>query len=301
MSRRQVTVADPGAEPILLGAATLAGRDAGGLAVAQNGCAGQILEPHETCVVAVRFRPAAGGEAVGALELASDQGPLDVPVSATAPSLSALSSPELPAKFTPIKAGDGIGYPQRWIPVLTNPLSAAVTIGSASLSGPGARRFRIRSDSCAHATLRPQRSCRLTVLFTPTRAGIAQAQLTLRGTGVPLTAALRPVAFPLPTVTRLVPAGTGGCAISAGDPIVAATSQPAIVLWTLARAPASERRGCGPAAAPGGARVAAGGAMTGHRRGRVAGAPGYRAQWRLGRAGGPGLAASRALRADRVG
>ena len=217
MSGRKVTVTDPGGKPILLGAATLAGSDAGGLAVLQNGCAGQVLEPHETCVVSVLFRPAAGGEAVGALELASDQGPLDVPVSAAAPSLSALRSLGLPAKFTPMGAGDGVGYPQRWALVLTNPLSAGVLITRASLSGPDARRFRIPSDRCAHATLGPRHSCRLTVLFTPTSAGSARAQLTLQGTGMPLTAALRPIVFPSPRSSGSCPAG-----------MAAARSQPQI-------------------------------------------------------------------------
>jgi hypothetical protein len=282
MSGRRVTVSDPGGEPILLGHATVAGPNAGGLAVDRNGCAGQVLEPHQTCVVSVLFRPDAGGEAVGALELTSDQGPLDVPVSGAAPSLSSLRSLELPAKFMPTGAGDGVGYPQRWVLVLTNPLSAGAFIARASLSGPDARRFRIPTDNCAHATLGPRRSCRLTVLFTPTRAGVARGQLTLRGAGVPLTAALRPVAFPLPTVTRLLPAGTGGCTISAEDPISAATSQASSVHWTLTRAPTSERRGCGRATAPGGAAVTEGYVVTGRRPVHVAGTLGYRAQWRLG-------------------
>jgi hypothetical protein len=126
------------------------------------------------------------------------------------------------------------------------------------------------------------------VLFTPTRAGLARGQLTVRGAGMPLTVALRPRAFPLPAITRLVPAGSTGCTIPAGDPIAAATSQRATVHWTLTRAPANERRGCGRTTAPGGAPVAAGRVVTSRRRGLVAGTPGYRAQWRLG-----GPAASR--------
>jgi hypothetical protein len=125
-------------------------------------------------------------------------------------------------------------------------------------------------------------------LFTPTRAGVARAQLTLWGAGAPLTAPLQPVAFPLPTVTRLAPAGTVGCVLSAGEPAAATTSQPATVRWTLTRAPASVRRRCGRTTAPAGAVVAAGRVMTARRRGRVAGTRGYGAQWPLGRAGGPG-------------
>jgi hypothetical protein len=251
--------------------------------VAQDGCAGQVLEPRETCVVSLVFRPAAGGEFAGSLHVASDQGPLDLPVVGAAPSLSSLRSAQLPRPaFTPTGAGDGVGYPQRSMLTLTNPLSAGVSIAHASLSGSDAQRFRIPSDGCAHATLRPGRSCRLTLMFTPTRAGAAQAELTIQGAGMPLTAALRPRAFPLPAVTRLMPTGSVGCAIPAGDPIAAATSQRSTVHWTLSRAPATARRGCGGTTAVGGAPVATGQTVTGRRRIRVAGTPGYRAQWRLG-------------------
>jgi hypothetical protein len=278
-----VTVTDPGTEPIVMSSATLMEPGPGPLAISQDGCSGQVLEPREGCVVSLVFRPAAGGEFLGSLQLASDQGPLDVPVVGAAPSVSALRSSQLPRPaFTPAGDGDGVGYPQRSVLTLTNPLSAGVSIAHASLSGADAGRFRIPSDGCAHATLGPGRSCRLTVLFTPTRAGVAQAQLTIQGAGMPLTAALRPRAFPLPAVTRLAPAGSVGCTIPAGDPIAAATSQRATVRWTLTRAPARDRRGCGRTTAPGGAPVAAGRTVTGRRRSRVAGAPGYRAQWRLG-------------------
>ncbi len=84
-----------------------------------------------------------------------------------------------------------------------NPFRATVSIGRAMLSGADARRFGITSDRCAHATLRPHGGCRLTVMFMPTRPGTARGQLTLHGTGSPLTAQLRPVAFALPAVTRL--------------------------------------------------------------------------------------------------
>ena len=287
-SSRPVRVSDPGTTPILFGPATLSGAGSAALAVAQNGCAGEVLEPRETCVVSLLFRPTVGGDAVGSLQLASDQGTLDVPVAAAALSVSALRSPQLPRPpFVPTKAGNGVGYPQRAVVTLTNPLSAGVPIARASLSGPDARRFRIRSDGCAHATLRPLRSCRLIVLFTPTRPGVAQAELTLRGAGIPLTAALRPMAFPLPTVLRLIPVATGGCAIPTGDPIAAVTSQRATVRWTLTPAPARGRRGCGRTAALGGAPVAAGSAVTGSRPGRVDGTPGYWARWRLANSSAP--------------
>jgi hypothetical protein len=279
-STTSVTVTDPGSVPIALGAAAVTGAYGGGLAVASNGCAGMVLEPRETCQVTVRFTPVAGGDAAGALQLATDDGSLVVGLIATAPSLSGLLSPELPyPQFLATGAGDGVGYPQRWRLMLTNPFRAEVSIGQAMLSGADAGRFRITSDRCAHTTLRPHGGCRLTVMFTPTRPGTARGQLTLLGTGSPLTAQLRPVAFALPAVTRLTTeAGHGGCtvAVPAGAVVQAVITQPATIRWTLARA-----RGSGPAVCrrppvPG-ATTATGSLRTSRRRALG----GYAARWHL--------------------
>ncbi|MFZ1994116.1 MAG: choice-of-anchor D domain-containing protein, partial [Solirubrobacteraceae bacterium] len=203
-STRSVAVTDPGSVPVELGPAGLTGPYAAGLSVASDGCAGMVLEPRETCRVLVRFAPAAAGDAAGSLQLSSDDGVLDVPLIATAPSLSGLLSPELPyPQFVPTGADDGVGYPQRWRLTLTNPFRAGVRIARAALSGIDARRFVVTANRCTHATLRPHGSCRLEVIFTPTRPGTARGRLTLVGTGTPLVAQLRPVAFALPAVARL--------------------------------------------------------------------------------------------------
>jgi hypothetical protein len=248
VSTRAVTVTDPGSVPIVLGSATVTGPDAAALALVTNGCAGVVLEPRETCSVSLRFAPQAPGDVTGDLELATDDGTLEVPLSAAAPSLSGLLSPDLPSpRFIPTRAGDGVGYPQRWQLQLTNPFSAPVSIGRATLSGADARRFRITSNHCAHATVRAHGGCRMAVMFTPTRPGTAQAQLILQGTGLPLIAQLRPVAFALPGVTRLTATATHvGCAVAvSGRGVVRAMiTQHAIVHWMLAPARGSARPAC---------------------------------------------------------
>jgi hypothetical protein len=185
---------------VVLGVATVDGPFAAGLTVAANDCAGMVLEPRETCAVTVRYAPVTGGTAAGHLDLTTDDGPLDVPVIATAPSVSALVSPELPhPQFVPIAGGaTGVGDPQRWRLMLTNPLSARIATSRVTLSGGDARRFHFTLDGCAHTTLRPHGGCRLTLVFTPHRAGTAHAQLTVTGTGLPLIAQLRPVASRAP-------------------------------------------------------------------------------------------------------
>jgi hypothetical protein len=281
VSSRSVVVGDPGAEPIVLGPAALTGPNASGLSVASDGCAGAVLEPRETCAITVLFRPATAGNAGGQLHLGSDEGPLTVPLAATATSVSALSSPQLAhPNFAPTRGADGVGYPRRWSLTLSNPINAAVSIDRALVSGPDARLFRLESDRCAHITLAPHRTCRLSVLFTPHRAGIARAQLTLLGVGTPLIVALRPVAYPLATVLRVAPAHAG-CNVHGGEPVLFAADQPATVHWRLARVTARGPWRCSPRSLPASAGVAAGARGTARRMQRLDGVRGYMARWRL--------------------
>jgi polysaccharide biosynthesis protein PslG len=281
-SSRSVIIADPGAEPIVLSPATVTAPKATGLSVASDGCAGAILEPRETCAITVLFRPATAGDEAAEVEVGSDDGPLTIPLAATAPSVSALGSPELahPA-FVPTRDADGVGYPQRWSLTLSNPLDASVSIDRGLVSGPDARRFRLDSDRCAHIALAPHRTCRLSVLFSPSRSGIARAQLTLDGIGSPLTVVLRPTAYPLATVLRIA-LPHGGCTVRGGASLLAVSDQPGTVHWRMTRAPAGQRASCrrrpGSAA---GATVAAGAHGTARRAQRFDGVRGYPARWRL--------------------
>jgi hypothetical protein len=100
-------------------------------------------------------------------------------------------------------------------------------------------------------------------MFTPTRPGTARAQLTLQGTGSPLTAQLRPVAFALPAVTRLTAARRRGCVATPGALVSATVSQAATVHWTLTRAAAAGHGVCPRPGAPAGRVVASGAVRTG--------------------------------------
>ncbi len=261
---RSVTVTNPGSVPIVLGSASVSGPFATGLSVASNPCAGMVLEPRETCAVSARFAPAVSGNPAGTLELTSNDGTLDVPLVATAPSVSGLLSRDVRhPQFVPAGAGNGVGYPQRWRLTLVNPFLAAVSIGRPALSGADARRFRISADGCA--TLRPSGSCRVTVMVTPIRPGRARAQLRLAGTGLPLTAQLRPVAFALAAVRTLAVA-RHGCVARPGAPVSATVSQPATVRWTLARAPGTRPGACPRRGATAGALIASGTVRTGRLR-----------------------------------
>jgi peptidoglycan/xylan/chitin deacetylase (PgdA/CDA1 family) len=187
-----VSVSDPGPGPLQLGTVALIDRGRDPVAIQRDSCSDATLEPDQTCTVALRFTPVVGGDVTTSLRLPSDNGTLSVVVSAVAPSVSSLTSPQLHRPlFVPTGAASGVKHAQRLVLRLMNPLSAPVNVMQATLSGPDARRSLTRSDRGAGARLAPRARCRLSVLFTPGRAGAARAFLTLRGDGKPLIIVLR--------------------------------------------------------------------------------------------------------------
>ena len=232
-----VSVSDPGPGPLQLATVALVGENPSPIAVQADNCSNQILEPDQTCTVALRFTPVVGGPATTTLQVPSDNGALSVAVTAVAPSVSSLTSPQLvnPA-FTPTGAADGVGHTQRLVLKLANPLSAPVHVAKSTVSGADAHRFLIRSNHCASVVLPSGAGCRLSVLFTPTRAGTAHALLTLRGDGTPLSIILRATAFALPAVTLLASTDRSPCfARALRNRVLVLTDEPSAVSWTVLR------------------------------------------------------------------
>ena len=242
-SHATLTVTDPGPAPAALGAVVLATPTPGPLAIEQDSCSGLILEPDERCSVTVRFTPSAGGSLSGTLQLASDQGGLTVPVSATSPSVGSLEA------SSPVRArgaADGAGHPQQLTVTVSNPLAGPVHVASAQVSG---RSFSIVADRCAGVSLAPGAACALIVRWRPRSAGTGRGSLTLRGDGRPLALVLRPTAFALPVVTALRLARGGDCLGRRGGVAEASVDEPATLSWTLRRVPHAVNARCGRAQA----------------------------------------------------
>jgi hypothetical protein len=229
---RSVTVSDPGPGPLMLGSDRITG--AAGLSIANDGCPA-VLEPDETCTLSIEFAATSSGGALGLLQIPSDGGTVDVPVSAVATSVSSLSSPQLPTPtFSSGRAGNGIAIRQQLVLSLTNPLPAVVHAGVASLAGPDAARFRLVANTCRGARLGSGKSCKITVSFVPNRLGVANAVLTLSGDGLPLVVALKALASAPPSIKLVAPEHTGRPCPAA--PVVVVTSQPSLVSWNAVRA-----------------------------------------------------------------
>jgi hypothetical protein len=271
-----LTVSNPGAEPLPIGSLTLVPGSGEGIALRSDGCSDQIIEPGQTCRVVLGFAPTLGGSATAALRVPSDQGTLTVPVSAVAPSVSSLTATQ-PAgtSFRPISA-DGVGYLQRMVLTLANPLSVPVHVTAQSLSGTDPGQFLTRLDLCASATLAPGATCSITVMFAPTRAGRASAGLTLSGDGTPLQVALSATAFPRPRVSWTDLPAANRCL--AGGPrrrVRVLVSQPGVVRWRIESAARGPRCGASSGRGAGARSSAHGHAVTGQRLRDLRGHRGY--------------------------
>jgi Cellulase (glycosyl hydrolase family 5) len=187
-----LSVSDPGPYPLELGAVVLPGPNVSSIAVQRDACSNQILEPGQTCTVALGYRPQTGGNVRTQIQVPSDDGTLDVPIQAVAPSVSSLASGQLIRRsFTATGAVNRFGRIRRFILRLRNPLSAPVHIATSSLRGRDRGEFAIRSNRCAHTQVAPGAGCRLSVFFTPRWRGMARAALVLRGDGTPLVIQLQ--------------------------------------------------------------------------------------------------------------
>jgi hypothetical protein len=290
-SSAAVNVSDPGPAPLQLSPAALAPGASPGITIGQDACPA-ILEPNQTCPIQLHFAPLIGGAQAATLQLPTDSGTLDVPLTAAAPSVASLTSPQLASPTFLAGRANGVGYPQRLVLDLANPLSAPVRITNANLWGVDARQFRLLASTCPRATLAPAATCRVSVLFEPTRVGTAHADLTLHGNGSPLMVALQATAYAPPAVTLLVTADPGSClSRRSASQVLVGSDEAATVTWHAVRSGPTPAGSCsGPS---GGAQHSASGrsATTGHtatsaRRSRIRGQNGYLARFGLPTAGG---------------
>jgi hypothetical protein len=287
-----IAVSDSGAEPLQLGSLAVQPQAGGGISLSSDGCSNQIVEPGQTCTARVDFAPTTGGPSTATVRIPSDQGAVTVPVSGVAPSVSSLTSPQPPAlRFRPISA-DGIGYGQRLVVVLSNPLSTPVYVGDTTWSGTGTRQFAPPFSQCAGETVPPGASCRITLLFEPTRAGSASARLTVSGDGLPLELPLTGWASALPRVSWIELSARRKCLSTAvRERVRVVVSQTSQLRWRLAWVGTGAGRGCAashraPGAQIGGRSWAAGRAVTSRREQAVLGRRGYPAAFKLPRATG---------------
>ena len=79
------------------------------------------------------------------------------------------------------------------------------SLGTVAVTGPQATSFAVASDGCSGRILEPDQTCDLTVRFTPTVGGAAQASLSLPSDNGPLNLLLSSVAPSVSSLASAVP------------------------------------------------------------------------------------------------
>ena len=150
-----------------------------------------VLQPTESTTVTVVFSPSAAGARTATLQANhSGSGPLSIPLSGTATTPDAGSTPLQASPASLSFATTAVGQSTSQDVVLRNGgASGSLTIQSAEISGPDATMFSGDLTGGSPVTLGPGNSTTVTVAFSPTASGSRSARMvvTHTGTNTPLS------------------------------------------------------------------------------------------------------------------
>ena len=145
-----------------------------------DGCFREVLEPGESCFVAVMFEPEEEGRVNAELVINSS-----APGPAASAALTGFAYPRLlpAARANPASADFGsVGLDTtsaaRTIEFVNDGLGDLI-VEAAAIGGRNATEFRIEEDRCRNRHLASGMSCGIDVVFNPKTAGISEATLIL--------------------------------------------------------------------------------------------------------------------------
>lgn len=122
-------------------------------------CSNQTIAAKKSCSISVQFCPSAPGAASGSVTIPyNGASPATVSVSGNGTAVS-LNAPKS-MTFAPVAAGSP-SKPKSL--TISNPSTATVQLGAASLSGP----YSMESDTCSDATVGPKGHCVIALDFAP--------------------------------------------------------------------------------------------------------------------------------------
>lgn len=240
----RLTLNNNGSAALKIGSLVLGGSNPADFALAGSCVTGASVSPGASCTIDASFQPGGAGARAADLLLVTDGGvQFNVQLSGNGLAVAG-STPSLgtnPQSFDFGSADVGSSGPLKRF-TLTNTGSAALTLDSASFTGP----YALAADTSACAafplTLAPGASCDLPVRFAPASAGQANGNVTLQGGGGSWTIAFSgqgSVASSVPRQNR----GGGGCSSvqDGNDPMLAALLVLAagVLLWRRRRARAA--------------------------------------------------------------
>ncbi|MYM97729.1 choice-of-anchor D domain-containing protein [Duganella vulcania] len=220
------TLSNSGNASLAIATLTLGGNQPGDFVLGGTCVAGAAVAPGSSCTLTTAFKPVAAGARSADLLLVTDGGAQfhlalsgnGVAVVITAPSLTIA-----PQSFDYGAVVIGSAAPTRRF-TLTNSGAAAVTLASATYTGP----FAAVADSTGCAafpvTLAPGASCDLVVSYTPANAGASTGSVALQSSvaGSSWTIALSGQGTAAASNAAPVNKGGGGCSASddVNDPMM---------------------------------------------------------------------------------
>ncbi|WP_188316765.1 choice-of-anchor D domain-containing protein [Solihabitans fulvus] len=177
--------------PLTLGQVTIGGAQAGDFTIDAQTCQGRTLHAGDSCLVSVRFTPAATGDRQGEVSLSRRDAPAStIPARGTGVPPSQPPPPPIGPQFhvTPDPVVFGEQLPLSPSPTATVTVSNTgdtnLPLGDVAVSQDPAPAtpgdFTLPHNTCQAATLSPGATCQVSVVFTPQAAGDRTAVLSFQ-------------------------------------------------------------------------------------------------------------------------
>ncbi|MBN8617061.1 MAG: choice-of-anchor D domain-containing protein [Deltaproteobacteria bacterium] len=148
--------------------ATFGGSGAGDYAFASNDCAGQRLEPGDTCTISVTFRPGDTGGSSATLTVAGGDASAVATLSGNGAEDAGLSISPSPHNFGDVIVSD-MSAPQTF--TVTNTGDATSGTITISVGGLDSTQFTLGADTCSDTTIDAGETCTVEVVYAPTSSG----------------------------------------------------------------------------------------------------------------------------------
>ena len=148
----------------------------------------------QTATVAIAFQPQGVGPRESTYTISSDSLYPPMPVSLHGEGIAAPLLRAAPDRFA--FPNTVVGSRRTATIVIENPGAVDVTTGTVSLVPRRGSGFAIRGQGCANKTLGVGQSCTISIVFSPTASGDAEAQLRIAGPAQPLEVTLSGHASP---------------------------------------------------------------------------------------------------------
>ena len=185
-SKQTMTLTSSGTAALTISAATVTGTG-----FSMSGVSFPVtLNPSQTATLSIEFDPTAAGAATGKVTLTDNASPATATIGLSGTGESAPSpepEPALKLQSTSVPFGDvTLNTPSTQTVTLTSSGTAALTISAGSVTGTG---FSVSGVSFP-ATLNPNQTATLSIVFDPKAAGAATGTVTLTDNASPATATI---------------------------------------------------------------------------------------------------------------